>query len=253
MLLKNKSNHARLLGLSAILLFIIGLPFLQFSLAQAIGKLEIKQITPNAFVFTTWKNLGDIVFPANGMYVIGDSEVAMVDCPWDSTQWQPLLDSIWIKHQKRVSLVVATHFHDDRTGGFDYYKRLGIKTFSSQKTMDLCLKRGEKQALFTFSKDTVFSLGPQKLEIFYPGPGHTPDNVVVWFGEEQVLFGGCFIKSQESQGLGNLQDANTKAWNVSLRKLKRKFPEVKIIIPGHQKWGGKELYDHNKKLIRKGV
>ena len=37
------------------------------------------------------------------------------------------------------------------------------------------------------------------MEVFYPGPGHAPDNVVVWVGRERLLFGGCLLKDEEAQ------------------------------------------------------
>lgn len=221
-----------------------------FSMAQpAVGKLEIRQISDQTYVFTTWKDLGGLVFPANGMYVVGDAGIGIVDGPWDSTQHQPLLDSLRRRHNKPVLFCLATHFHDDRTGAFGTYQSLGIPTWSSAQTQILCRERNEKQAAFTFRKDTVFSLGKQKLEVFYPGPGHTQDNVVVWFEGERILFGGCLVKSVEAKNLGNLADADLKAWNLSLKRVLARFPKPKWVIPGHQAWSGKEALVHTRKLV----
>ena len=45
------------------------------------------------------------------------------------------------------------------------------------------------------------------IEVFFPGAGHTRDNLVVWLPEHRVLFGGCMVKSARGRTPGNLADA----------------------------------------------
>lgn len=59
---------------------------------------------------------------ANSMYAVTDNGVVLFDTPWDTIQFQPLLDSIMLKHGKEVLLCIATYSHTDRTGGFDFLK-----------------------------------------------------------------------------------------------------------------------------------
>lgn len=59
----------------------------------------------------------------------------------------------------------------------------------------------------TFRSDMLLTYGPSSLEVFYPGPGHTPDNSVVYLPAHKLLYGGCFIKSKESVSLGNIEEA----------------------------------------------
>ena len=110
----------------------------------------------------------------------------MIDSPWDTTQFQPLLDSICVRHNKKAVVCIATHFHEDRAGGLAYYKQQGIKTYTTRQTNELSKKRGMKRAEFLITSDTTFA-----------GPGHAPDSIVVWFEKEKVLYGGCLIKSAE--------------------------------------------------------
>jgi metallo-beta-lactamase class B len=37
---------------------------------------------------------------------------------------------------------------------------------------------------------TVFEVGGVSMEVFFPGEGHTADNMTVWFPGERVLFAG---------------------------------------------------------------
>lgn len=219
--------------LKTLFLFIICL-FTLNVLAQP--KLEISHLTGNFYVYTTYNDYKGTLFPANSMYIITPDGVIMIDTPWDTTQVEPLLDSIYARHNEKVIMCIATHFHDDRTGGFDILKRHGIKTYSTKRTLELCRSIDNPEAEYTFDKDTLFKAGGLEFETYYPGWGHTEDNIVIWFPGSKILYGGCFIKSTEAAGLGNLADADTKSWEKAVEKVMEKYPLAEFIIPGHQGW-----------------
>lgn len=204
-------------------------------------KLEITKLKDDFYVFTTYKDYGGAPFPSNGMYVLTENGAIIIDSPWDTTQCQPLLDSIQKNHGKKVIMAIATHYHDDRTGAFDFFKSKGIQTWSTKKTRDLCRRHNEKQAEFTFRKDTVFAFGKHPLRAFFPGEGHTKDNIVVWFPDDKILYGGCLVKSVAADNLGNVADANLKAYPRTIEKLLKEFPDRELTIPGHQGWNGDAL------------
>ena len=54
---------------------------------------------------------------------------------------------------------------------------------------------------FEFEDSKRVRAGTYSIEAFYPGPGHSPDNIVVWIPEARVLFGGCLVKSAGAKGL----------------------------------------------------
>lgn len=213
--------------------------------------LRITPLTENFFVFTTWQDIDGNPFPANGLYVVTGSGVIMIDTPWDTTQTLPLLDSIRTRHRQPVMLCISTHFHNDRTGGVDQLRRLGIETWSSVYTQQLARQKGMPVPEHTFLQDTLMRVGSVTFRPFYPGPGHTPDNIVVWFPEARVLYGGCFIKSTEAGTLGNLSDADISAWPASLRKVSQAFHKPRFIIPGHQSWQSRSSLKHTLRLLGK--
>lgn len=213
--------------------------------------LKITPITDDYFVFTSYRPINGKPFPSNGMYCVTDQGVVLLDTPWDSTQFQPLLDSIESRHNKSVVACIATHYHDDRTAGLDFYKSKGIATFSSRQTLALCKKHHEKQAAFYFINDTSFTFGNHSFQTYFPGEGHTKDNIVIWCEDAKILYGGCFVKSTENQGLGNIADANLKEWPTSIKKLMKKFPKPKFVIPGHFGWKRNKGLQHTLKLLRK--
>jgi glyoxylase-like metal-dependent hydrolase (beta-lactamase superfamily II) len=227
------------------LLLFIAMPFL----VAGQSKLQIKKLREDFYIFTTWQSFKGTPFPANGMYVVSSDGVLMIDTPWDSTQFQPLLDSIEERHHQPVKICIATHSHEDRTGGLEYYSGKGIKTFTSLQTDSICRKKKEKRAEFVFTKDTVFTFGQHSCKTIYGGPAHTPDNIVVWFGKEKVLYGGCLVKSTEAKDLGNLNDANVNAWPKTIQYIQQKVGKPDYVIPGHQDWSNKKSLEHTRSLL----
>jgi metallo-beta-lactamase class B len=211
--------------------------------------LVINHLTGDFYVYTTYHDFEGKPFPSNGLYVVTHAGVVMIDTPWDSTQFQPLLDSIKVKHNQEVVFCISTHFHEDRTGGVDFLKERGIKTYSSKQTFELCKARKERLPELTFLNDTTFKVGEHVLQTYYPGPGHTVDNIVIWFPKSRILYGGCFVKSTESRGLGNIADANVDEWEYSITRTMKKFRQAKHVIPGHQDWGNTNSLQHTLSLI----
>jgi metallo-beta-lactamase class B len=236
-------NHERKMRIVALIITILACAGIAHAQVPP-GGLKISHLTGDFYIFTTYSVYKGNLVGANGMYVVTNEEVVMIDSPWDTTQFQPLLDSIRIKHNKRVGVCIATHFHEDRTGGLRYYTSQGIKTYTTRQTDDLSKTRGMKRAQFLISKDTTFKVGQHLFQTYYPGPGHAPDNIVVWFDREKILYGGCLIKSKQDSTLGNLGDANIEAYPATLRKVAEKFKNRKFVIPGHNDWSDMKSLEH---------
>lgn len=214
-------------------------------------KLKITHLMGDFFVFTTYNTYKGQLTSSNGLYMLTEKGAVMIDTPWDTTQFQPLLDSIKTKHNKSVVLCIATHSHKDRTAGLEFYKRKGIKTYTSKQTDEICKEQGEKRAEFYFARDTSFKIGNYSFQTFYGGEGHTKDNIIIWFDKDKILYGGCAIKSFEATDLGYIREANLKAWPLTLMKVKQKFPDYKFVIPGHQDWSSVKSIDHTLELLKK--
>src|SRR5690606_14694998 len=104
---------------------------------------------------------------------------------------------------------------------------------------------------FTFENDTVFKVGGRSIETFYPGEGHTKDNIVLWVKDEKVLYGGCLIKSTEAADLGNVADASVDKWEQTMENLMKKFEKPDYVIPGHFAWSkGNKAIKHTIKLVK---
>lgn len=212
--------------------------------------LKISHLTGDYYIFTTYEPINGKPFPSNGMYCVTYNGVVLFDTPWDTTQFQPLLDSIANRHNKKVVACIATHFHEDRTAGLEYFKSKGIKTYSSKQTFDLCKQHNEKQAEFYFINDTTFNFVNHSFQTFYAGEGHTKDNIVLWCNDAKILYGGCLVKSTENKGLGNIADANLNEWSATIKNIIKKYPKPTYVIPGHFDWTSNQGLEHTLKLLR---
>lgn len=215
------------------------------------AKLKIAHLTGDFYIYTTYNTYEENRVPANGMYLVTSNGVVMFDTPWDTTQFQPLLDSITLKHNTNVVLCIATHWHSDKTAGLEYYRQQGIKTYTTVLTDGLCKKNNKKRAEFLMAGDTTFHIGQYSFETFYPGEGHTTDNIVLWFKKEKILYGGCLIKGADDETLGYLGDANVTEYAPTLKRVRQKCRKPKFIIIAHSDWKNINSLKHSLRMAKK--
>jgi glyoxylase-like metal-dependent hydrolase (beta-lactamase superfamily II) len=218
-------------------------------------QLTISQIANNVFQHVSYKNVkGYGMVPANGLIVTEGKNAYIIDTPWTETDTEALV--IWIKKQGFVpKSSISTHFHEDRAGGIPYLNKLPIDTYASELTNQLLAARDKKAAKHDLLMDKNFAvkqvLANGAIEVFYPGAGHSRDNIVVWLPEHELLFGGCFVKSLNSKTLGYTGDADIAQWPASMQKLIDQYPTVKQVVPGHGKTGDNKLLAHTQALALK--
>jgi metallo-beta-lactamase class B len=194
----------------------------------------VGQIAPRLWLHTTTAIIpGGAVFPANGLILERRDGSILIDPGYLPEQAALLLEWSKTALASPIARAVATHFHNDRTGGIDGLKTRGVPTFASPLTCRLAAEHGlpVPQPL----KD--FGASPYRFaedcELFFPGAGHTRDNIVAWFAEQRVLFGGCLLKSTTSGGLGNTADSVVADWAATIRTMQARYPSPKLTIPGH--------------------
>lgn len=215
------------------------------------GQLDITRVSDSVYVYTTYQNYNGTPFPSNSMYVLTNEGIVMIDTPWDKSQLQPLLDSMQTKHGMLPIACISTHFHDDRTNGVEYLDSIGVKTFATEHTRELCKENGIEAPACAIETDTTYNFGSVKFQIIYIGAGHAPDNIIIYLPQNNLLYGGCFIKSVESESLGYIGDANISAWYYYARLLRKRFPSPEYVITGHQDWRDTSSLKHTIKLLRR--
>jgi metallo-beta-lactamase class B len=136
-------------------------------------------------------------------------------------------------------------------GGLGYVQRIGVETYAHQMTVDIAKSKKLPVPVRGFKDSLRLSLGDKPILCWYPGPAHSLDNIVVWIPSERILFAGCMVKSMDSKNLGNTADGDTAGYPATIDMVIRKFPDAKIVIPGHDAAGGVELLRHTRELAGK--
>jgi metallo-beta-lactamase class B len=190
-------------------------------------------------------------FSSNGLIFIKNGESIMIDTPMDNTRTEIIHNYLKEKMNVTLSKLIIGHFHDDCLGGLEYIHNQGIESIASKLTVDKCNELHLPIPSKSFTDSLIFDFHGEKVVCRYLGGGHTIDNITVWFPNRQVLFGGCLIRSMQTQNLGNLADAVVDQWAATVKKVIDKSPNVQHVIPGHGNWGGKELLLHTINLVEK--
>ncbi|MCP3098348.1 subclass B1 metallo-beta-lactamase [Myxococcus sp. K15C18031901] len=217
-----------------------------FPVYQLAEDVTVRGIAPGVWLHQTTADAGRFGrVSANGLFIEDGEETILVDTGWNATHGALLLT--WAREtlHRPVRVAVSTHFHEDRTGGIPALAAQGIPVHALELTAKLSAEHAFPVPGQTFTDS--LTLGP--VALFFPGAGHARDNVVVWHEKSGVLFGGCFVKDAEAKDLGNLSDADVAAWPASLDRARQRYPEARVVIPGHGEPGGPELLTHTRALL----
>lgn len=212
---------------------------------------EISHLRGQSYLYITYGKPDEKTFyPANSMFVRTPAGIVLLDTPWNDDQTEALLKKLETLYHEKVIACINTHWHADRVGGVNTLTAHHISTWASAATVAACQANGKPTPAHAFTKDTSFMFGGVPLQTFYPGAGHTADNIVVYVPQDQVLFAGCFLKSGKATSIGYTGDADLKAWAGSVEKLEKKFPDASIVVPGHESLKGNP-YKKTLELIEK--
>ncbi len=188
-------------------------------------------------------------FPCNGFIYTDKTAAYIFDSPLDNKATKQLID--WLQKDQKLEIkgVIFNHFHEDCTYGINIFKNKGIPTIASKRTATLLKNNSKIEPSIIFEDRFEVKLGNKQIINTFFGEGHTKDNIVSYFPDEEILFGGCLIKSLEASK-GNLEDANILEWSNTVSTIKETYPNLKVIIPGHGDYGNIKLLDYTISLFK---
>jgi metallo-beta-lactamase class B len=238
--------------------------------------LFVTEIEKDVFVINhsfPWSSNSLLIFASK-------SDCVLVNTLCDNQSAKLLID--WIKNNFGEVNIIAinTGFHVDNLGGNEYLLSKGITVYGSNLTAKLVAERGQKEKnqlldwfkspenkkyydtykdmtfvppnrVFDINEGLHLRIVDEDVNVFYPGPSHTIDNVVVYFPKKKILFGGCMIKSLDSKDAGYTADADMLKWPRSVEKLLSIYKDAKIVVPGHGDYGDTALIKHTIELLDK--
>ncbi len=195
--------------------------------------LTLTKISEHTYIHTQKNNNGIVYFNTN--------EAIIVSTPNSDIETKNLID--WVKRKAKIVAYVIDRWHPDAMEGLDVVKKHKIKTYANVLTQEIAQRKGlvKTDSIFKFRK--VIKVGNQKIICHYLGEAHTTDGIVVWLPSEKILFGGNEIRNVNGW-VGNIGDANLKAWSKTAKKVKKMYGTARIVVPGHGAYGGPELIDY---------
>ena len=211
--------------------------------------LSVYLLAENVWLHRSYYDLGDQRLHANGLVIVGEDDITLIDSPWTPGSAYDLLDWIDQNFDKPLKRLVITHAHEDRMGGIDAFIEADVMTYSMASTTRIARQKGWTGTHIMFSGNLLLRSGAEVVELYYPGPGHTSDNIVAWLPGQNILFAGCLVKSRYAESLGFLGDADETAWPAALQHLRDRYPTAKVVVPGHGLPGDKVLIEHTDNLL----
>lgn len=214
--------------------------------------LEIREVRPEVWIHTSYYAYpSGTRFPTNGLVVREGDELLLVDTAWGELLTVALLDRVEAELGLPVRRAVVTHSHYDRAAGVDVLEGRGVEVLAHPQTQARTVAQGTPVPDRTLEAMETWGASVRlgSVEVFYPGPGHAPDNLMVWVPSARVLFGGCAVRAASSGSLGSVTDADLEVWPEAIRRARERYPEAEVVVPGHGDTGGLELLDHTLELL----
>ncbi|MEL6185727.1 MAG: subclass B1 metallo-beta-lactamase [Myxococcota bacterium] len=217
---------------------------------QLSSDVTVRPLTETVWLHTSLKALRRWgLIRTNGLIVISERELTLVDTAWTVPQTKIILDWATRTFDRPVTRAVLTHAHDDKMGGVAALRAQKVRTYAHQLSNMAAPRVGLLPADRALAFDSAGFVRVGAVTAYYPGPGHTIDNIVV-AAPGQVLFGGCLIRPGGTKSLGNTADADVAYWDESVASVKRAFPAATTVVPSHGPPAGPELLDATIALAR---
>lgn len=214
-------------------------------------QLIIIRLAKHSYVHTSYlytNSFGKV--PCNGMIVLNKNEAVVFDTPASDTSTAELINWIQKDSKSKIKAIIPTHFHEDCLGGLKMFHQHQVPSYANNLTILLAKAQQYPVPANGFDDELILTVGEEKIITRFFGEGHTKDNVVGYFPTDQILFGGCLIKELNATK-GYLGDANVKAWSATVEAIKKYYPKLHIVIPGHGEPGNKALLGYTIGLFKK--
>lgn len=214
-------------------------------------KITFEQLSAHCWAYTAE---GD---PNSGV-IIGDQYILVSDATATPVLARDLIAKIRTISNKPIKYVLLTHYHAVRVLGASAYQAEGAtEIIASRGTYELIVERGEadmKSEMERFPRlfqgaqsvpgltwptmvigngqpgrqgSLTIDLGGVKVEIWYPGSGHTRGDTIAWVESEKALFSGDLVEYEAGVYTG---DAQLEEWPVTLEALRSL--QAHAIVPG---------------------
>jgi cyclase len=181
---------------------------------------------------------------ANSTFLVTPEGILVVDTGLNDQEGRKLLAAIRSISSEPVRYIINTHYHPDHQGGNGVVgaDALVVTTeYTRERTESLLASLPPQQqksfrlANLTVAPALAIFLGGYRVEVYFPGKGHTSGDAIVYFPQQQaVALGDLFMHgSSPAMDAGSVEN-----WIKALDQVLSK--PVEAAVPGHFALGTKE-------------
>ena len=215
--------------------------------------LELQKVSPSVWYVQGESALGSQTnknFISNAAFIVGKTGVVVVDALGSPALAKGLIRAIAKITPLKVTHVIVTHYHADHIYGLQEFKKIGAKIIAHPAAKEYLYSDIAKHRLtasraqlfpwidentklieadFWIDKDVALDLSGVDLLFKVAGPAHTPEDLIVFFSDEKILFAGDLVFRGRIPFIG--PTADTARWIVSLKTMQDL--NASAVVPGH--------------------
>ena len=250
-LIKCSARRSRLgpLARRALLLLAAGATLAQ---AQTAPEMLVQPVAPSVWYVQGLSALGSPAnqnFISNAGFVLTTDGVVVIDALGSPHLAERLIAEIRKLTRKPITHVIVTHYHADHIYGLQAFKAQGARILAhraareylNSDTARLRLEASRLELAPWIDADTrlveadqwldgdqELLLGGVRMQVKHVGPSHTPEDLVVYLPQQQLLFAGDLVFRARIPFVGQ---ADSGQWIKALDALLT-F-DTTVIVPGH--------------------
>jgi cyclase len=192
---------------------------------------EIEKVKDNLFVITGGGGNTAAFVTGKGVVVV-DTKLA----GWG----QAILDKIESVTDKPITTIINTHTHGDHVGSNEFFDP-SVEIVAQENTaanmakMPALQDASKKHALpdRTYKDRLTLFSGPDRIDLYYFGPGHTNGDTLVVFRDLRVMHSGDLFARLATPFIDENNGGNGIGYPETLAKAAKGIANVDTIIPGH--------------------
>jgi len=237
-MVKRTGMRSLFILISLVLIYSVPAKAIAFDHIRVNADIELIKLGDNFYVHTSWFDFpGFGRYPSNGLIFVKNKKALLIDTPNTDEQTLVLYNFLRDRLNADITKIIVGHAHSDCMGGLSGLHQKGVESIACDKTIEVCRSHHLPVPKQSFAEELNLEFQGEQVVCRYFGPGHTVDNIVVYFPEAKILFGGCLIKSMDSGGLGNTREAILEQWDRTIINIKEAYPSITLVIPGHGAFG----------------
>lgn len=189
-------------------------------------------------------------FMSNAGFVVTGAGVVVFDTLGSPSLAQEMLRRIRAITRQPVKIVILSHFHADHYYGMQVFQEAGAQVWAHEAARsvggseDQRLRFEQRKEILGqwindqtqrfpdpdkwLGGDIDFSLGGVDFRVRHVGPAHSPEDLVMFVVQDQVLFAGDLVFKGRVPFVG---EADSRQWLASMERLIAMQP--KVLVPGH--------------------